>query len=112
MRRRHAALGEHPYERLAAIGILEDASEIGQRCALGIADVNRRQDAAVHRHQMRREADLDRPSGGCREPLVDLGHMAVVRYAVSSDAFRYFGEEAGLLEAAPGAGDAGLGVDD
>ena len=99
MRRRHRALGQDMDESLVRVGLFEHAAQIGQRRAVGVADIDGREDAAIHRHQMRREADRDRPARGARQALLDLRHVAMAGDAIGADAFRHFGEQAGLLEA-------------
>src|SRR4029077_14872442 len=69
-----------PDERGAPIGALVD---VGQRLfgrARGDTHVDGREDAAIDRDQVRREGDL------ASHPLLDLGAVAVVEYAVRGEA--------------------------
>ena len=61
---------------------------------------------------MRGEVDDDVLAGGLGDLLLDLRRMAVLADRVGRQALAGLGEEEVLLEAAAGAGDAGLGVDD
>ena len=61
---------------------------------------------------MRGEVDGDGSARGQSKLLLDLGHMAVTADAVRRQPLARFGEQNVLLERAPGAGNARLGVDD
>ena len=73
--------------------------------------IDGREDAPVHRHQMRGEADDHLAPGGERKFLVELGHVAVMADAIGVEAFRDFREQHGLLRRPARAGHARLGVD-
>src|SRR5690242_8625183 len=75
------------------------------------ADINCRQDAPVHRHQMRRERYDDLPPGGDRKLLIELGHVPMMANAIGVEARRNLGKEHGLFGGAPCSGHARLGID-
>src|SRR5262245_22461321 len=74
-------------------------------------DIDGRQDAAVHRHQMRRERYDQLSAGGERKLLVELGHVPMMTNAIGVEALRNLREEHGLPGGAPCSGHAGLGID-
>ena len=67
--------------------------------------------AAVHRHEVGREAHRHRPAGGEAEFLLHFGHVAVMADAIGVHRLGDFGEEIGFLQAAAGARDARQRVD-
>lgn len=60
--------------------------------------------AAVHRHEMRREADGDGAVRALRKLLLDLRHVAVAADAVGVHGLRDLCEEVRFLETAARAG--------
>ena len=77
--------------------------------------VDRGEDASVHRHQVRREDDLDglaAAAGDVGQDLVDLGRVPVPADAVGREALVAFGEVIGQLGRTARARDSALGVDD
>ena len=79
--------------------------------ALAAPHIDRRQDATVHRHQMRREDHDHFPSRGLGEFLIEFGHVAVMSDAISVEAFGHFREQHRLFRRPPCPGHAGLGID-
>ena len=84
-----------------AYQLQKDSMQLLRRCACAAADVDRREDAAVHRHQMRREADDHLAAGGLGEFLVELRHVPVMADAIGVDAFGDFREQHLLLGRPP-----------
>ena len=76
-RRRQALERQHPRERLALVAALELGLQVLHIGARRQPDVDRGQDAAVHRHQVRREGHLDRLAGGLAQALLDLRRVAM-----------------------------------
>ncbi len=75
------------------------------------AHVDRRENPAVHGHQVRREARHHLAAGGLGEFLVELGHMAMAADAVGMEALGDLREQHLLLRRPARPGHAGLGVD-
>ena len=71
-----------------------------------------REDAAVHRRQVRREDHLHGLAGGPAENLLDLRLMAVLADAVGRDALVALGKVRVQLGRAARAGNAALAIDD
>src|SRR5215472_5394292 len=111
-RRRHRALRQYPYEWLAAIGMFEHGAQIARCRPGGEPDIDRLEDAAVHRHKMRGETDDDAAPRRPGETRFDLRRMAVAGDAIGVDAFGDLAIKAGLACGAAGAADPGFGVDD
>src|SRR5262245_40204951 len=82
------------------------------RAAASSPNVDRRQDSAVHRHQMRRKGNGYLSPRSERKLLVELGHVPMMSYAVSVKAFRDFREQHGLFCSPPRPGHSRLGIDD
>ena len=76
------------------------------------AHVDAGENAAVHRHQVRREVEHHRPAGGGPHLLFDLRCVAVRRDAVGVHPLRHLGEQRALLRRAAGPRHARFGVDD
>ena len=74
--------------------------------------VDDREDAAVHRHQVRREDHLHRLARRPAENLLDLRLMAVLADAVGRDALVALGKVRVQLRRAARAGNAALAIDD
>jgi len=79
--------------------------------ALGRGGVAGGQQPAAHRHQVRREDDRHGLAGGPAELLLDLWRVAVPANPIRGDALVGLHVQVGVGERAPGAGEAGLGVD-
>ena len=61
---RRLAERQHMHERLVRVGLLKDRMEVLRPTASRAAHIDGRQDAAVHRHEMRREAHDHLAAGG------------------------------------------------
>src|SRR5262245_65845984 len=75
------------------------------------AYVDGRENSAVHGHEMRREADDDLAPRGPGKFLIELGHVAVVAYAIGVEAFRDLRKQHLSFRRPPRAGHARFGVD-
>ena len=82
------------------------------RRRLRVAHIDRRKDAPVHRHEMRREGHHHLAARGLGEFLVELGHVAMMADAIGVKAFGHFREQHLFLGRPARAGHAGFGVDD
>ena len=107
---RQLAVRQHMHEWLLCVGLRKNRVQLFGR-TLPSPHVNRRQDAPVHRHQMRRERHDDLTARGLGEFLVKLGHVTVMTDAIGIEAFRHFGKQHRLLRRPPCPGHARLGVD-
>ncbi len=95
-----------PHERRVGIGRLERALDRSGVHAVGQARVDRFEDPAVERHEMRNERDVH------PELLLDLGLMPMREHSVRRDAAVHFGKVRALGRRLAGAGDPRLRVDD
>ena len=102
---RQRGAGE-PHERGPCIRALEDVAERLFGSAGRDADVDRREDAAIEGHQVRRERH--RAAGA----LLDFGAVAVVEHAVGRQAVVALGEVRPLGRGLAGTRHTGLRVDD
>ena len=108
----------HPFHSLVdlfcmAIGRLEKRRAVLSR-QTGIPQpaINRRQQAADHRRQMRRELQLNLGSRRTTAELLDLAGVAMADDAIGRDAFRGLREQEMLLRRPSATTGARLGVDD
>ena len=112
-RARPAALGQQVHERFLAVGGLPRRPN---RCSVGAGSQTggrRREDAAWHRRERRREADLDMTSGGPAQPLFDLRDVPVrAADAIGTHGAHRLRPEQMRLRRPTGAGDPGRGHDD
>src|SRR5580765_4203778 len=86
--------------------------KVFRRPATPATYVDSRENASVHRHQMRGEGDNDFPLCRSRELLVELSHVTVMPYTVGVKAFRDFREQHCFFGRSPCARHARLGIDD
>src|SRR4029079_17146164 len=100
-RLRRFAEGEDMHEWLPHVRLEKYRMKVLGGPAPPTPHIDRRQDAPVHRYQVRRERDDHLPPGGERKFLVELGHVPVVANAVSVKTLRDFGKEHSLLGGAP-----------
>ena len=110
-RLRRLAEREHVHERLLGVGLGDNRMQVLRRAIPPAAHVDGRKNAAVHRHEVRREGDDDLAARGARELLIELGHVAMPADPIGMEAFRDFGKQHLLLGRAPCPGHAGLRVD-
>ena len=75
--------------------------KILRRPAAPAPHIDGRENAPVHRHQMRREGDDHLAAGGQRKLLVEFGHVAVMADAIGVEALRHFREQHRLLRRPP-----------
>lgn len=85
--------------------------QILRRAAPPSPHIDRREDAAVHRHEMRRERHDAFLAGRLGEFLVQFRHVPVMADAVGVKALRHFGEQHLLLGRAPRTGHARFRID-
>ena len=112
LRRGVAAAAEQPDEELLAVSLLEGGVDELRRRALLERRVARREDAARHRHEVRREVDDRHLPREVRDGLLDLRRVAVVCHIVGAEVVVELREVVGLLRRAARARDARLRVDD
>src|SRR5260221_359968 len=89
---RHFAERQDMHERLPRVRLQQDRMQILGR-GLEPAHVDRRENSAVHGHEMRREADDDVAPRRLGKFLIELGHVAVMAYAVGMEALRDLREQ-------------------
>ena len=103
---------DHADKRLVGVEIADRLQHLLLAHLGGRLRVGRGEDAAIHRHQMRRENDFDRRARGHAQNLLDLRRVAMPADVVGRDALVALGIMGGELQRAAGPGDAALRVDD
>ena len=112
LRRGDHALLDDAQEGTVGISLCERRAQIRSRRLAGEPHIAGAKLAARHRRKMRREVDGNGSASGQPELLLDLRHVAMIADAVGRKPLARLREQDVLLQRAPGARHAGLGVDD
>ena len=102
----------HADEPLGGVGVAEELHHLALGDRLFWADIDRRENAAIHRGELRREDHARTRAGVAGDHLLDLGGVPVPAHVVGRHALVALGEVRHELGLPPRTAHTALGVDD